>query len=773
MDTPTYPVSITIGGPDQTTESGIGSVLPRTIVTRQSGKIIITASNNDGGAFSLASLNGKEVFAKPFNSAEVPVSLGIGVVSGAGSEIFTITWVRDLFPAGWSSFADDREGAIVIYVEMEETGVEDFFQWSTRVNVDDGDYTGDAATLPLVNLIFYYNPLYGYDNTTADADPGAGNFRLNNTLVASATEMYIADDNQSSVDIQTMIQNLAIGTGVYISNPNVKTDAAYFTVSGAITDNSGYSTVPLTFVDSGTSSFTNGTILSFSFLSTGVADDSITNTKLADMAQDTIKGRITAGAGDPEDLTGAQVRTVIDFDAQVSANSAVAANTSKVTNATHTGDAAGATALTLQNAAITGKTTVTAVGTDFALISDTSDSGNLKKALISDFGGGAGSDTTAIHDDTPGEIVLVTEKVTPVAADLILIEDSADSNNKKRVQVGNLPGTGGGAGIAANWTFSTAITATDPGAAGIKYNNATPASVTAIFINVASNNTADFEVFISSLGGGDTIYLQQLDDDADFLVFNVTSSVDNTGWYTINGTIADSGTLPADASDVGVNFGYTGAGAGASVTSIFGRTLAVLAVASDYDASQVDNDSTVTGAFVDDALNTLDTDKVETIALAAGATGVDPTEAKVTTELKLKGFTGINDANVTIVGDDIQTDVDVNAAIDKQAIAAGTDNDQTGVAYTLVLTDGDLKTVWMNNAAANILTIPPNSGVAFAVGTKINVMMEGVGVTTVLGDTGVTVNGGVAGSVVINNRYQGCTLTKRAVDTWIVSGDVT
>ena len=53
----------------------------------------------------------------------------------------------------------------------------------------------------------------------------------------------------------------------------------------------------------------------------------------------------------------------------------------------------------------------------------------------------AGEDTTAIHDDEAGEISLVPEKVTPISGDFILIEDSADSNNKKRVQVGNLPST--------------------------------------------------------------------------------------------------------------------------------------------------------------------------------------------------------------------------------------------------------------------------------------------------------------------------------------------
>jgi hypothetical protein len=55
----------------------------------------------------------------------------------------------------------------------------------------------------------------------------------------------------------------------------------------------------------------------------------------------------------------------------------------KVSNATHTGDVTWATALTIDKTAITWKTEVTAVPwTDYVLISDTSDSGNLKKALL-------------------------------------------------------------------------------------------------------------------------------------------------------------------------------------------------------------------------------------------------------------------------------------------------------------------------------------------------------------------------------------------------------
>lgn len=51
-----------------------------------------------------------------------------------------------------------------------------------------------------------------------------------------------------------------------------------------------------------------------------LADDSVTNAKLANMAQDTLKGRATAGTGDPEDLTPAQARTLLDVYQQATAD---------------------------------------------------------------------------------------------------------------------------------------------------------------------------------------------------------------------------------------------------------------------------------------------------------------------------------------------------------------------------------------------------------------------------------------------------------------------
>lgn len=67
-----------------------------------------------------------------------------------------------------------------------------------------------------------------------------------------------------------------------------------------------------------------------------------------------------------------------------------------------------------------------------------------------------GTDVDAIHDNVAAEISAIVEKVTPVSGDLILIEDSADSNNKKKIQIGNLPSAGANVTLS-NLTSPTAI----------------------------------------------------------------------------------------------------------------------------------------------------------------------------------------------------------------------------------------------------------------------------------------------------------------------------
>lgn len=60
--------------------------------------------------------------------------------------------------------------------------------------------------------------------------------------------------------------------------------------------------------------------------------------------------------------------------------------------------------------------------------------------------GGGGTDANAVHVNVAGEINGITAKATPTASDLLIIEDVADSNNKKKIAIGNLPIGGGGSG---------------------------------------------------------------------------------------------------------------------------------------------------------------------------------------------------------------------------------------------------------------------------------------------------------------------------------------
>ena len=102
----------------------------------------------------------------------------------------------------------------------------------------------------------------------------------------------------------------------------------------------------------------------------------------------------------------------------------------------------------------------TPVGADEILIEDSADSYNKKKLLVSNLP----ADSTAIHKATAAEISIITEKTVPVAADLLLIEDSAAANAKKRVQLGNIPA--GSSTIAEATDTITQTAATDAIAAG-------------------------------------------------------------------------------------------------------------------------------------------------------------------------------------------------------------------------------------------------------------------------------------------------------------------
>ena len=98
-------------------------------------------------------------------------------------------------------------------------------------------------------------------------------------------------------------------------------------------------------------------------------------------------------------------------------------------------------------------------------------------------------------------------------------------------------------------------------------------------------------------------------------------------------------------------------------------------------------------------------------------------------------------------------------------------NAQTGTTYTLVIGDKG-KTVTMDNASANTLTVPPNSSVAFATGTVIRIIQKGTGQTTIAEGAGVTINQPDGYELDINEQNGSVYLTKIDTDTWQIEGSL-
>ena len=113
----------------------------------------------------------------------------------------------------------------------------------------------------------------------------------------------------------------------------------------------------------------------------------------------------------------------------------------------------------------------------------------------------------------------------------------------------------------------------------------------------------------------------------------------------------------------------------------------------------------------------------------------------------------------------------VSKKINGAQLKDSTLNAQTSTVYNLVLTDAH-KTVTLTNGSAIDARIPTNAGVAFPIGTRIEIIQEGLGQVTVTPTTGVTLNSS-GGKTKLAAQYAQGTILKVATDTWYLFGDIT
>ena len=160
-----------------------------------------------------------------------------------------------------------------------------------------------------------------FSNSTSDADPGAGKIAFNNGTLSSVSILYVDDADDASADISSFVQSWDDVTNttargiVTVTKEGTPSTYALFKVSGAVTDASGYTKVPVTHVvSSGTFSNADGVGVHFSYSGADGSDGDMTSFTLAGSSgssQTITNGNtVTIAAGSGITTTGGATDTV-------------------------------------------------------------------------------------------------------------------------------------------------------------------------------------------------------------------------------------------------------------------------------------------------------------------------------------------------------------------------------------------------------------------------------------------------------------------------------
>jgi hypothetical protein len=95
---------------------------------------------------------------------------------------------------------------------------------------------------------------------------------------------------------------------------------------------------------------------------------------------------------------------------------------------------------------------------------------------------------------------------------------------------------------------------------------------------------------------------------------------------------------------------------------------------------------------------------------------------------------------------------------------------QSGTTYTLALSDAG-SAVEFTSASAVTVTVPPDSSVAFPVGTVIELLQYGTGTLTIAAGAGVTIRS-ANNLLSARTQYSVLSLRKRAANEWVLAGDL-
>lgn len=355
--------------------------------------------------------------------------------------------------------------------------------------------------------------------------------------------------------------------------------------------------------------------------------------------------------------------------------------------------------------------------------------------------------------------------------------------------------TGEPGGSSFRFTFSATTTDSDPGDGIVRFNNATLASVTQIYIDTEEVGGTNITDWIDSFGASGRIRAYLVSDPTVWADFTLTSVTSATGYRKLNVTHVDSnGIFTTDIGDLVITYGSPGGTgptgpAGAPGGASFRYTYSVTTTDADpgsgtlrlnngtySSVTQIYIDLLETGATdVTTWLDSLDNSTNGVKGLIKLSSHSDQTKwitFELTSITTATGYRKLNvnyvDHNGTLTTTSGDTIFSFSRAGDQGAAGSVQTVSQQTTNYTLVL--GDAEDLIRVGSAGNMdVTIPPNSSVAFPIGTHIDFWLEGANTVTFVPDTGVTIQS-EGGLLNIATQYTAASLIKLATNTWALIG---